>query len=248
MKKILCFGANSDIAKSLLRRLAEFETSEFILVSRDIETLSRLQRELTTLGSKKTEVYQFDADKISHESIFENSSIDNLFNQIDCVDYVIVAHGYLPSRPLYDPDEAHKTFCVNCLSYITIINKAVQIMKRQGYGKLVVITSVAGDRGRKKLGVYSSAKSAVESYLSAVRQDCAEHKNIQILTVKPGFVRTKMTANLNGPLPVEPEKVANDIFWAMLKNKQVIYTPWFWRYIMAAIKLIPEVVFKRLNF
>lgn len=248
MKKIVCFGANSDIAKSLMRKLAEFEPSEFLLAGRDSNALEALKTDLISLGAKKVDVKIFDAEHIINTSIFTNSSIEECFSDIRHLDYLIIAHGYLPPTPLYDNFEAHKTFCVNCLSFISIINKGVEIMKNQGFGKIVAITSVAADRGRKKLGIYASAKAAVDSYLSAVRQDCSQHKNIQILTVKPGFVRTKMTSSLDGPLPSTPERVAEDILKAMIRNRDVVYTPWFWRIIMGAIKAIPESLFKRMNF
>ncbi|MCS6961750.1 MAG: SDR family NAD(P)-dependent oxidoreductase [Deltaproteobacteria bacterium] len=248
MKRIVCFGANSDIAKALLRKLAELEPSEFFLFGRQIEELERQKNDLIVLGAKEVQCYRFDAEMKSGQNIFHNMSIDECFSVFDNADYVVLAHGYLPSKVFNDLSEAERTFYVNCLSFIYIIEKTVELFKRQGFGKLISITSVAADRGRKKLGYYAAAKAAVDSFLSAIRQSVAEYPDISIITVKPGFIVTKMTSHIRGPFPSTPEFVAKDIVSAILKNKQVVYTPWFWRYIMLAIKLVPESLFRKMNF
>ena len=116
-------------------------------------------------------------------------------------------------------------------------------MKR---GKIAVISSVAGDRGRKKVGLYGAAKAALDSYLSAVRQD---EKSLQIVTIKPGFVKTKMTAKLEGGfLPATAEHVGADIASFLKGDSLILYTPWFWRWIMLIIKNIPERIFMRMKF
>lgn len=240
MKNIVCFGANSDIGKALLKILAEFEASNFFLLSREITQLNSLASELKLIGAKNVEVYEFDALKT-------DDALKNL-GKIDRVDYLLICHGYLPKYKFFSEEELELVFRINCLSVIKIIEYFIPIFKNQKGGKIVVITSVAGDRGRKKLGYYSAAKAGVDAYLSALRQEMSDYRELQILTVKPGFVKTKMTEGLNGPFPASPEDVAEDILKAMIKNKNILYTPWFWRFIMAFIKIIPESVFKRLNF
>jgi short-subunit dehydrogenase len=107
---------------------------------------------------------------------------------------------------------------------------------------------VAGDRGRQSNYIYGSAKAAFTTYLSGLRNRLAK-SNVHVLTVKPGFVRTKMTANLPlpGPVTAKPEQVATDVFRAFQKGGNELYTLWMWRYLMFIIRNIPEPIFKRLS-
>lgn len=240
MKNIVCFGANSDIAKELLRLLAEFETSNFYLFSRDTDRLGIFSKDLENIGAKSVEIFHFDA-------LDPSPSLTTILN-LDRIDYLILAHGYLPSKRLFNTDELDKVFRINCLSVINIIEALISKFIHQKGGKIVAVSSVAADRGRKKLGYYAAAKAGLDSYLSALRQELSKFTDIQVLTVKPGFIRTKMTENLTGPFPTTPDKVALDIFNGMMRNKQVIYTPSYWRVIMSIIKMIPENIFKKMSF
>ena len=115
-------------------------------------------------------------------------------------------------------------------------------------GTIIGISSVAGDRGRQSNYLYGSAKAALTTYLSGLRNRLAR-SNVHVVTVKPGFVRTKMTSGLAlpGPLTAKPERVAADIFDAYQKRGDQLYTLWPWRYLMFIIRNIPEPVFKRLR-
>ena len=116
------------------------------------------------------------------------------------------------------------------------------------HGFIVGISSVAGERGRQSNYIYGAAKGALSVYLSGLRNRL--HKDgVRVITVLPGFIRTKMTEHLDLPenLMAEPAEVAEDIYTAYKKGKEIIYTKWLWRWIMAIIKAIPETVFKRLK-
>jgi decaprenylphospho-beta-D-erythro-pentofuranosid-2-ulose 2-reductase len=107
---------------------------------------------------------------------------------------------------------------------------------------------VAGDRGRATNYAYGAAKGALEIFMSGLRQRL-HPSGVQVLLVKPGFVDTPMTADFpKGPLWASPERVAQDIVRAMAKGRSVIYTPWFWRWIMLIIRHLPERLFVRLRF
>ncbi|MBL0709233.1 MAG: SDR family NAD(P)-dependent oxidoreductase, partial [Sulfurimonas sp.] len=107
---------------------------------------------------------------------------------------------------------------------------------------------VAGDRGRKANYIYASAKAAFSTYLSGMRNRLFE-SGVSVLTVKPGFVATKMTQGLDLPkkLTAQPQEVADDIFKAQQGGKNILYTKWIWRYIMLIIKHIPEFMFKKMS-
>ena len=232
---ILCFGATSDLGKAVLRKLATPNNS-FWLYARDESQLTSLGLDLKNRGSKDVKVDCFDAEK---------KELPNLPSLT--VDLAIICQGYLPKDPL-DSSELEKVFEVNFFSVVRISEHLLMRFKQQAFGTLVVFSSVAADRGRAKIGFYGAAKSALDSYLSARRQSLKEYAHIKVVTVKPGFVRTKMTAGIEGPLPSTPERVAEDVIAGLAKGKDVIYTPWFWRWIMAGIKLIPEGFFKRFDF
>jgi short-subunit dehydrogenase len=113
---------------------------------------------------------------------------------------------------------------------------------------IVGIASVAGERGRQSNYLYGSAKAGFRAYLSGLRNRM-HRESVHVVTVQPGFVYTKMTENLNLPkmLTATPDEVAETVYSAVYKRKNVVYVKWFWRWIMVVIKSIPESVFKKLK-
>ncbi|MCP4108494.1 MAG: SDR family NAD(P)-dependent oxidoreductase, partial [Desulfobacteraceae bacterium] len=120
--------------------------------------------------------------------------------------------------------------------------------EKKGRGFIIGISSVAGERGRQSNYFYGSAKGAMTVYLSGLRNRL-QRSSVQVTTILPGFVQTKMTENLDLPekLLATPRDVAEDIYKAYVKKRDIIYTKWFWRWIMLVIKLIPEMIFKKLK-
>jgi len=120
------------------------------------------------------------------------------------------------------------------------------ILEKQQGGSLCVISSVAGDRGRKSNYIYGAAKACLSTFMQGLRNRLFPH--VQVLTVKPGFVISPMTTGFKkGLLWVSPEVIAKDICRAIMRQQDVLYTPWFWRWIMLIIKHIPERIFKRMS-
>ena len=121
--------------------------------------------------------------------------------------------------------------------------------RKQGSGFLLVIGSVAGDRGRAANYPYGAPKAGLDAFLSGLRQ-ASNGSGVHIMTVKPGFVRTRMTDGMDLPerLVSEPDRVARDIVRGWKKRKPVVYTPWFWRWILFIIRHIPERLFQKLSF
>ena len=138
-----------------------------------------------------------------------------------------------------------KVLRTNYESPVNIISDFANIFENRGYGTIVGISSVAGDRGRSSNYIYGSAKAGFTTFLSGLRNRLAK-KNVHVLTVIPGTVYTKMT--LNSKLPKfftsSPNEVAEDIYNAVIKKKNIIYTMKIWRFIMFIIKFIPEGIFK----
>ena len=120
--------------------------------------------------------------------------------------------------------------------------------EKRGKGIIVGMSSVAGDRGRGSNYIYGSSKSGFTSYLSGLRNRLNK-SSVKVITVKPGFIKTKMTSHLELPkiLTASPYDISNDIINSIKKGKNIIYSKWFWNWIMLIIKVIPESIFKKLN-
>lgn len=244
MKNILIIGATSAIAEATARIYAQ-QGSNIYLLARNIERLKTITEDLRIRGAMAVNHSNFDAQS------FENHSniINKAFETLGKIDVVLIAHGTLPDQKIceHDFNIALKEFNTNALSTISLLTHIANIFEKQRSGTIAVITSVAGDRGRQSNYVYGAAKGMVSIYLQGLRNRLFK-SSVNILDIKPGFVDTPMTSQFKkGLLWAKPEVIAKDIINGIEKKKHTIYTPFFWRLIMLAIKNIPEVIFKRGN-
>jgi decaprenylphospho-beta-D-erythro-pentofuranosid-2-ulose 2-reductase len=245
MKKIIIIGATSTIANACAIIWAQ-EKAKIFLVGRNATKLQQINQDLEIRGASVksyiTDLNNFD----DHPKIIS----DALTFFEDKIDIVLVAHGTLPNQQLCqeDPKTALQEFSNNCLSVISILTPLINIIEKQNHGKIAVISSVAADRGRQSNYLYGSAKSAVTTFCSGARARLSK-AGAHLITIKPGFVDTAMTADLGLPkiLVASPQKVASDICKAIEKGSNSIYTPKFWWLIMLIIKSIPESIFKKLK-
>ena len=166
------------------------------------------------------------------------------------IDVALIAHGTLPDqqRAVDDLSYATEQFRVNGESAVLCMLALSARFEAKRKGTLAVIGSVAGDRGRPSNFLYGAAKSAVEACASGLRAKLFR-SGVNVLLIKPGFVATPMTAGLNLPakLTATAERVAENITSAVEGRAGILYTPWFWRFIMLIIRQIPEPIFKRLK-
>ncbi|HEX7028951.1 MAG TPA: SDR family oxidoreductase [Gammaproteobacteria bacterium] len=243
-KIILAVGATSAIMQALLRLYAK-SGSRFILLGRNEERLEIVKNDLTARGGEVLESLRLDFDRLnSHEEI-----IREIFIKHTGINTVIVGHGMLGNQQAEQQSfsVAEKSITANYLSYLSILGPVAEIFESRQCGSIIAISSVAGDRGRQSNYMYGSAKAGLDSYLAGLRNRLFKSK-VKVLTVKPGFVDTPMTAGIpKNFLFVKPEKVARQIYSAEKRSRDVLYTPRFWRPIMMIICGIPEFVFKRLS-
>ena len=165
-------------------------------------------------------------------------------------DAVLVAWGVLPDQAASErsAEIAVASFDTNARSVIALLTDLANRFESQGQGAIAVLSSPAGDRGRASNYVYGAAKAAVTVFASGLRNRL-HAKGVRVLTIEPGFVDTPMTASFTkGPLWARPERVAEDIVRALERGFGVVYTPWFWRWIMAIIRHVPERIFVRMKF
>ncbi|MFC1557185.1 SDR family oxidoreductase [candidate division KSB1 bacterium] len=243
MAVILILGALSDIARSLAQVYAR-NKFDLVLAARRSERLERDVEDLKIRYGVHIDRCEFDVtDYGSHKTFYE--SLDPK------PDGVICAVGYFGEHHKAHEsfNESRKIIDTNYTGCVSILNIVAGDFEKRGKGFIVGISSVAGDRGRRSNYLYGSAKAGFTAYLSGLRGRLSQ-SGIQVLTVKPGFVYTKMTEDMDLPgiLTAEPDKAAADIFNAQQKGRDVVYTKWFWRYLMTIIKHIPERFFKRISF
>jgi len=245
MKRILVIGATSFIGERACRLWAARSTRLF-LAARDTERLGQVSADLRLRGAAEVATAGFEALSMpSHGTL-----IADAWRWHGGFDVVLIAHGSLPPQRQADPDgaETAEHFAINATSTVNLMTLVAEKLEAQGSGMLVVISSVAGDRGRASSGIYGAAKAAVTAYCSVLRQRL-HRRGVIVLTVKPGFVDTPMTASFRkGLLWASPEKVAADIVRAVDRQRLVCYTPWFWRWILLVVRLVPERIFVSLRF
>jgi len=242
MQTVLILGAVSDIAEAIAYAYAE-RGDEIILAARNISRLERVSADMQIRFGKKPIVTEFDAvDFNSHAAFYQNLP--------KAPDTVVCVFGFMDENinAINNFTIAKQTIDVNYTGAVSILNIAANDLASKGKGTIIGISSVAGERGRQSNFIYGSAKAGFTAYLAGLR-NYLFHKGVHVLTVKPGFVKTKMTANLplNPKLTAQPKQIAKDVLRAADKKKNVLYSLWMWKYIMAIIKNIPEGVFKKLK-
>ena len=242
---VIIIGATSDIARATAMELSQ--EYDLILVGRNEVELEARANDLAIRLDCNVTTRPFNARDLStHQDL-----ISDCFEQAELIAGAVVCHGFLPeqTQAQREWDLAHKTLEVNFTSCVSILEPLMARLEEQQYGFLAVISSVAGDRGRQSNYIYGAAKGGLTTYLQGLRNRGFK-SGVHVMTVKPGFVSTAMTVGIvdpKSPLVASPGQVARDIYRGIRKRKNVIYSRWFWRYIMLIIRAIPEWIFKRLG-
>ena len=243
-QKILIIGATSAIAQEVARIYARRQ-SRLCLVARNQTKLRIVADDLRARGAQAVDVLARElALPDTHADIIEHA-----LAFLQDIDVVLIAYGSLPDQAACEADaeQTMNELQVNFLSVAALLTQLANTLEQRGHGTLAVISSVAGDRGRQSNYVYGAAKGGLSIFLQGLRNRLAG-KGVQVLTIKPGFVDTPMTAEFKkGPLWASARKVATDIVRAIDRRRDVAYVPWFWQGIMLVIKAIPERIFKRLK-
>ncbi len=237
----LVLGASSSVARAFARIAAE-AGADLILAGRDIADIDRIASDARIRGGGRVDVRPFDAiDRGSHED-FVAELPRRPFN-------VFLAFGMLVPQAAIDRDPAlaQQVIAVNYLGAVSVLSRMAPRLAAEGGGAIVVLSSVAGDRGRASNYVYGSAKAGLNAYLQGLRASYAA-KGVSLTTVKPGFMDTSMTYGMAGMfLVASPEACARACLRFAAKGREVAYFPGFWWLIMAIVKAIPERIFKRLK-
>ena len=244
MSKILILGATSPIARALALRFA-VDGAQLFLAARDPNEVGRVASDLSVRSGVPALSGTFDAaDFAAHDAFIRDAA-----TKLGGLDGVVVCFGTLGDEDTaqIDPAAALATVHQNFTGAVSLLTIAARHLEQQRSGFIIVIGSVAGDRGRARNYVYGSAKGALALFTQGLRGRLAK-AGVHVMTVKLGTVDTRMTWGREGTmLTVAPVQAADSIYEAWRSRAEVVYVPWFWRVIMGVVQLIPERRFKRLT-
>lgn len=242
MKHLLILGANSDIGKSIARQYAA-NGYNITLACRNITRLDDFVKDLSIRS--KTEVNLVEFDLLVYQA--HQAFLTSLSAEIDSVICVV---GYLGEQQKAQSNivEFQRITDTNYTACALILSLIANDFEKKQYGFIAAVSSVAGERGRQTNYVYGSAKAALTAFMSGLRNRLAK-SHVQVLTIKPGFVDTQMTKDMDLPkrLTATPEEVAVAVYNGHKKGKNIIYVKPIWRVIMFVIRLIPEMLFKKMS-
>jgi short-subunit dehydrogenase len=244
LRRIALFGATSAIVQEAARRFAA-DGDRIHCVGRNAERLRIVAEDLRSRGATEVTTEAIDLDLIEeHAALIRRADA-----ALGGIEIALVGHGALVDQETANEDfnPALAGIKTNFLSPASLSLELARILKPRRAGTIAVIGSVAGDRGRRKNFAYGAAKGGLDIWLGGLRNDSAAH-NIAVVTIKPGFVDTPMTAHMKkGLLFASARAVGGGVYRAILAKKDIAYVPWFWRWIMFVVRAIPEGVFKNLN-
>ncbi len=244
MTTVLILGATSTIARAIAGEFAAAGSS-VRLAGRDRDELNAIALDLNVRHGAATSVHLIDLlTPATHDELLREC----LSGMNDPADGVVVAFGYLGDQTLAQSNaaERRRTLDSNFVECVSILEFVAAHFEQHGGGWICALSSVAGDRGRQSNYVYGAAKAGLTTYLQGLRNRL-HPRGVSVITVKLGIVDTQMTFGLQLPTAADPGSVARSVVRAIQSRRDVVYVPWIWRWILLAIRCIPERFFKRMR-
>ncbi len=240
---MIVLGSNSEVAQAFVERVLQ-ENQKFpkiYLITSNKTTAEKFARHIEVKYLQDSEVIELDL-----EADFDTEMLANIESNL-----IFSATGYLgkgTEEGLYDLANTRRIININYARLIPVLNYFAEKMERRRGGTIIALSSVAGDRGRQSNFIYGSAKAGLTAYLSGLRNYLFD-KKVHVMTVKPGFMDTKMTEGLplNPKLTASPVQAAAHIYKAYKNRKNEVYVLPVWWLIMLIIRNIPEFIFKKLK-
>lgn len=246
--KVVLLGATKGMGRALGRLLVD-RKHELFLLGRDEVDVARSARDLEVRGNRPANSVGVAPCDLARSEGFA-AALDAAERALERIDAVIVTAGLFATQDKLEDDAAaaERLLAANFTGTIVFCEAARKRLLAQGGGTLCVFSSVAGERGRKPVIIYGAAKAGLSHYLEGL-----DHKfsaqGLKVVTVKPGFVKTGMTAGLPvPPFAGDPEGVAKLVLSAIERGRPVVYAPRAWGLIMFVIRLLPRFVMRKLNF
>lgn len=244
-KNVLIIGATAALVQETIQLFAR-DQAHLILVGRNEGKLNIIAQDLKTKWDCMVSVHVMDFCGFNNHQ----HMLDLILDSVGDIDVLLIAHGVLMTQEELQKDlnKTLELMHVNFTSVVSILMTFSNYMEKRKQGLIAVISSVAGDRGRKKNYVYGSSKAALSAYVQGLRNRLLK-SGVHVLDIKPGLIDTPMTADIKkGFLCSDAKTVGRDIYKAIRSKKDVLYTPWYWDLIMFFVRITPEFIFKRLNF
>lgn len=240
---MIVLGSNSEVAQAFVEKTLQAgkKFATITLISSNPETTEKFAKHIDVKYLQRSEIITMDLTKPVDYTVLDELN----YNLVFC------AAGYLgegTEEGLYNEPNTSRIIDINYAKLIPVLNFFAEKMERNRAGTMIVLSSVAGERGRQSNFIYGSAKAGLTAYLSGLRNYLFD-KKVHVLTVKPGFMDTKMTEGLplNPKLTATPKQAAEVIYNAYVSKKNVVYVLPVWRLIMLIIRNIPEFIFKKLK-
>jgi len=242
MPTVLILGATSDMALAIAGTFAK-NNYAIQLAARNAERLSAFKTDLQLRHNVSCTLHEFDALQYgTHKNFFEDLPAKP--------DVTVCVFGVMDEEDLAfnNWEVAERMISSNYTGAVSILNVVAAYYQSQQKGCIAGISSVAGERGRQSKLIYGSSKAALTAYLDGLRNKMFAF-GVHVVTVKPGFVYTKMTESLKLPgiLTARPEEVGTAVYKAVEKKKNTVYVRWMWKWIMLIIRNIPEFQFKKMK-
>lgn len=242
VQSVLVLGGGSDIGRALCARLARSRCSTVVLAGRPGDDMEPVADAARAAGATTVELVQWEATDVdSHRKV-----IDDVFDRFGGIDLVFVPAGILGSQPAFEADPAYAARAVE-INFGGLVSSCLVVaerMKAQGYGTIVLMSSVAGLRARKDNFVYGSTKAGLDAFGQGLG-DSLTGTGVDVMVVRPGFVRTKMTEGMEAaPFSTTPEKVAELIVDGLATGREVVWAPPLLRYPFFVFRLLPRFVWR----
>ncbi len=242
MSRIVVIGATSAIAAEMVRSFAR-GANQLYLIGRSKSKLEALSK---TMDCPPVGVQAADFLQTENAAKWVEQAVEALGG----IDIALIAHGYIGEQLRSEEDYGHaeEIFQTNFLSAVAFLIPLSQIMERQGSGKIAVMASVAGDRGRPRNYTYGTAKGALNLYLQGLRSKLWD-SGVEVYSFKLGPVITPMTEEHNKNFSFSTTERVVDIMMATLQSRRYTrYVPGFWCWVMWVVRWLPEPVFQRIKF
>ena len=242
-QSVLVLGGTSEIALATVKALPRARIRRVVLAGRPSAARDEAVAALTSAGIAGVSAVDFDAKETASHADLVNA----IFDAGD-IDITLLAFGILGNQDdaEADPDHAIDVATTNYTGAVSVGLRVAARLKAQGHGSLVVFSSVAGDRARRSNYVYGSTKAGLDAFAQGLG-DALHGSGAHVLVVRPGMVRTKMSAGLKeAPMTTNPDVVAAIVVSALRKGKETVYAPGPLRYVMAALKTLPRPIFRKL--
>jgi decaprenylphospho-beta-D-erythro-pentofuranosid-2-ulose 2-reductase len=237
VQSVLVLGGTSEIGVATARALVARRARTVVLAARDPKRCAAVADELRAAGASRVEVVPFDAtDTASHQAF-----VDDVFERFGDMDLALVAFGVLG-----DEEDPVEVLTVNFVGAASVMTPLARRMSAQGHGTIVLLSSVAGERARRSNYMYGSSKAGVDAFAQGLGDSLAG-TGVDVMVVRPGFVKTKMTAGRDPvPFSTTADAVAGEVVKGLARGSHTVWAPPVLRLVMSVLRHVPRPLFRRL--